>query len=147
MALSLQHVTTRGDCAVLECRYREIEGELGAVVVAVTDSALVTNPHGTLIILAGPQRPEPLLRAISWSGQGSLVTDDTSVAAWRDATGRQRAIAEDELEIAGLVRSTVTFAGAAHEPPVASRITRWNAPLQSDSPPGCDTSVLYLPAE
>ncbi len=145
VALSLEHVTTRGDCAVLECRYREVNDELGAIVVTVTDSALVTNPQGALLILAGPQRPELLLRAFSWNGQGSLVTDDTAVAEWRDSTGRERAMAEDELEIAGLVRSSVSFAGAAHEPPAASRITRWNAPLQSDSPPGCDTSALYLP--
>jgi hypothetical protein len=147
VALSLEHVTSRGDCAVLECRYRQTNEEIGAIVVTATDSALVTNPQGALLLLAGPQRPEHLLRAISWNGQGSLVTDDTAVASWRDATGRQRLISEDELEIAGLVRSTVTFDGAAHEPPAASRITRWNAPLQSDSPPGCDTTVLFLPEE
>ncbi|MEX2112597.1 MAG: protein kinase [Pirellulales bacterium] len=146
LAIALQHTTTRGDCAVLECRYRQLEEELGAVVVTVIDSALVTNPQGALLILAGPERPEPLLRAISWNGQGSLVTAETAVAVWRGSEGREQPLPEDELEVAGLVRSDVTFAGAAHEPPPsASRITRWNAPLQSDSPPGCDTSVLFLP--
>jgi serine/threonine-protein kinase len=145
LAISLDHVTTRGDCGLLECRYGQLENDLGAIVITVNDSALVTNPRGALLAFAGPQRPAALLRAITWNGQGSLVTDETAVAEWRDAAGREHVLDEDELEIGGLVRSEVSFAGAAYEPPHASRITRWNAPLQSDSAPGCDTSSLRLP--
>jgi hypothetical protein len=145
LAIALDHVTTRGDCALLECRYRQLETEMGAIVLKVNDSALVTNPHGALLTFVGAERPTALLRSIAWNGQGSLVTDETAVAKWRDAAGRERVLAEDELEIGGLVRSDVSFAGAAHEPPQASRITHWNAPLQSDTAPGCDTSSLRLP--
>jgi serine/threonine-protein kinase len=145
LAIALDHVTTRGDCALLECRYGTLEDEMGAIVIAVDDSALVTNPRGALLTFIGEQRPTALLRAIAWNGQGSLVTGETAVAKWRDAAGRDHVLAEDSLEIGGLVRSEVTFAGAAHEPPSASRITRWNAPVQSDTAPGCDTSSLRLP--
>ena len=53
LALSLDHVTTRGDFAVLECRYARLEAEAGHIVIAVTDTALVTNPRGGLLILSG----------------------------------------------------------------------------------------------
>jgi serine/threonine protein kinase len=145
LSIALDHVTTRGDCALLECRYSQLEKEMGAIVITVNDSALVTNPQGALLNFVGAERPTALLRSIAWNGQGSLMTDETAVAKWRDPAGRERVLAEDELEIGGLVRSEVTFAGAAHEPPQASRITRWNAPLQSDTAPGCDTNSLRLP--
>ncbi len=146
IALSLDHVTLRGDCAVLECRYGRLEGELGSITISATDSALAGNPGSGLLILAGAQRPDPLLKSIAWNGEGSLVTPETAVAVWRVAADQQHVLPEDELDVAGLVRSDVTFAGDAEGAPAASRITRWQVPLRSAEPPGASANSLFLPA-
>jgi hypothetical protein len=145
IAISLDRVTLRGDSAVLECRYGRLERDLGSIAISATDSALAGNPGSGLLILAGSQRPDRLLKSIGWSGQGSLVTPETAVALWRASPDQIHVLPEDELEVAGLVRSDVTFGGDAEGPPSASRITRWQAPLRSAEPPGASTNSLFLP--
>jgi hypothetical protein len=49
---------------------------------------------------------------------------------------------ESSLAIAGLVRSAVGFAGQSTGEPAASRLIRWQAPLQSADPPGIDPAPL-----
>ena len=47
------------------------------------------------------------------------MTPETSVALWRSRAGHEQALSEDTLEVAGLVRSEVDFAGEAGGPPGA----------------------------
>ncbi len=145
VTIALNHVTARGDSAVLECRYDRLEEQLGPIIITADDSALDGNPRGGLLLFTGSQRPDPLMRVIRWSGAGSIVTERTAVAVWRNAGKRQQVLPEDELEIAGLVRSQVEFAGSADGPPSASRVVRWQVPLRSSDPPGADTNGLFLP--
>ena len=147
LSISLDHLTTRGDCSVLECRYSRLDDPLGTITICVTDSALDTNPRGGLLILAGGQRPDRLLSTIAWNGQGSLVPPHTAVALWRSGARKQQILSEDQLAVAGLVRSHVEFSGSAAGPASASRVTRWQVPLRSDDPPGANTNSLYLPAK
>ncbi|MGD9722227.1 MAG: serine/threonine protein kinase [Pirellulales bacterium] len=147
LTLTLERATTRGDCAVLECHYAKAPAEAGPMIITASDSALVTNPAGGLLILAGPQSPASLTKAIAWNGQGSLVSPDAAVAQWRDRSGTLRDLPEEDLDVGGLVRSDVEFAGPAYGSPAASRITRWQVPLRSADPPGANVDVLYLPAE
>lgn len=147
VAISLDRTTTRGDSAVLECRYARLEIQPGPITIAATDSALDTNPHGGLLIFAGMQRPDGFLKAITWTGQGSLVTPETALALWRSRADHEQVLAEEELEVAGLVRSQVEFAGRADGPPSASRITRWQVPLRSADPPGANANSLNLPRQ
>jgi hypothetical protein len=145
VAIMLDHVTLRGDSAVLECRYSRLPGSLGSITISATDSALAGNSGGGLLILAGAQRPDPLLKNIAWNGEGSLVTPETAVAVWRPSPHKHHVLPEDELEVAGLVRSDVQFAGDAQGAPAASRVTRWQVPLRSADPPGASTNSLFLP--
>jgi hypothetical protein len=64
------------------------------------------------------------------------------ILAWRGPDGQQQIIDESSLSIAGLVRSEVTFAANASDDPMASRLVRWQAPLQSSNPPGIDPARL-----
>ncbi|MBI3837724.1 MAG: hypothetical protein HY288_07295, partial [Planctomycetia bacterium] len=64
---------------------------------------------------------------------------------WHAADHQQHILPEDELDVAGLVRSDVAFAGEAEGAPAASRITRWQVPLRSSEPPGANTNSLFLP--
>jgi hypothetical protein len=146
-SVALDHVTTRGDSSVLEYRYGRMDAPPGGVAITVDSSALVTNPRGGLLVFAGTQSPEVLIRSVEWTGTGSLVTPETAMGVWRSRAEQQQPWAEEDLDVGGLVRSAVDFAGPADGPPAASRITRWQAPLQSLDPPGANTQVLYLPAE
>ncbi|HWC89339.1 MAG TPA: hypothetical protein VG433_06785, partial [Pirellulales bacterium] len=44
--------------------------------------------------------------------------------------------AEDSVQVAGLVRSPLGFAGDRERGAEASRVVRWQVPLQSPDPPG-----------
>ncbi len=145
LAMQLDHVTTRGDSAVLECRYRRVEARPGEVRITATDSALDTNSGGGLLIFSATQRPDALLAVIRWDGEGSLVTPHTAVALWRSGAKKQQVLPEDALDVAGLVRSEVEFAGQAEGPASASRVTRWQVPLRSADPPGANPNTLSLP--
>ncbi len=145
IGLSLVRTTTRGDTAVLECRYPRVEEKPGPITISATDCVLEGDRQGGLLVLWGTQRPERLMSAITWSGQGSLVTPHTPMAVWRAGSRKQQVLPENELEVAGLVRSSVEFAGRPDGPPSASRITRWQGPLRSADPPGALTHALSLP--
>ena len=86
--------------------------------------------------------PEPLLEAVRWTGQGSIVAPGSAVAGWIQADGRVVALDDSAASIAGLVRSEIEFAGAMTGDPAASRLIRWQAPLQSAIPPGIDARSL-----
>jgi eukaryotic-like serine/threonine-protein kinase len=145
IAISLNRATLRGDSAVLECRYGRLQRDLGSITISATDSVLAGNPGSGLLILVGLQRPDWLLKSIAWNGEGSLVMPETAVALWRASPSQLHVLPEDELDVAGLVRSDVTFGGDAEGAPSASRITRWQVPLRSAEPPGASTNSLFLP--
>ncbi|HEX3658668.1 MAG TPA: hypothetical protein VHV55_22945, partial [Pirellulales bacterium] len=44
--------------------------------------------------------------------------------------------AEDSVQVAGLVRTPLGFAGDRERGAEASRVVRWQVPLQSPDPPG-----------
>jgi hypothetical protein len=75
------------------------------------------------------------------------VTPDTAIAVWRGASGRRQALPDDALDVGGLVRTQVEFAGDADGPPSASVLTRWLVPLRSDEPPGIQSGALSLPTD
>jgi hypothetical protein len=142
ISVSLDHVTLRGEGSILEWRYGRRPSQPNAVTISVTESVLDTGPHEGLVVFAGSERPEPLLQSIQWNGQGSVVGPRTTIASWRSGETRHQALSDDALEIAGLVRSDVEFAGKPEGPPSASRVTRWHGPLRSAEPPGISAAAL-----
>jgi hypothetical protein len=142
LSLRLTHVTTRGRGAVLECRYGRLSDHAPAITVTAASCALALAPHGGLVIFSGSTRPESLVRGLTWQGEGSIVTPDTDMLLWRATGRRAQAWPEEELEIAGLVRSDLEFAGPADGPPANSRVTTWQVPLRSDDPPGANPRLL-----
>lgn len=145
LTLTLDRVTTRGDSSVLECRYARSDASAGHIAIAASDSALDTKAGGGLLWFVGQSRPDDLLKSIVWNGQGSLVTPTTAIALWQRGSKKPQTLAEDELEIGGLVRSRVDFAGSAQGPPTASRVVHWQVPLRSDDPPGANPQTLSFP--
>jgi hypothetical protein len=142
--MSLQHVTLRGPGAAIECRYTDLVDPAGALVISATDSALAIDRDGSLLVFEGPQRPTALLRSLQWSGQGSLVAPGVTVAVWRGPNAVVESLGDEEIDMAGLVRSRVQFVGPTEGGPAASRVTRWQVPLRSPDPPGAFADDLYL---
>jgi hypothetical protein len=143
ISIVLGQVTSRGGGPLLECLIPNAEPQPGEINVLATACAFVPQPDVPLMRLTGVELPERLLAAIRWSGQGSLVGPHVAMIAWQGPDGRQQALDESSLSVAGLVRSEVQFAGEASSgDPAASRLIRWQAPLQSADPPGIDPTPL-----
>jgi hypothetical protein len=140
--IALQRVTLRGGGPVLECRCQAMDWQPGEISIQAAGCAFVPEPGAALLLLTGPESPERLLGSIRWTGQGSLVSPEAVIAAWRLPDGGQRVLDEAAVSIDGLVRSEVGFAGSADAGAAASRIIRWQAPLQSTDPPGIDAAAL-----
>jgi len=143
--ISLAQVTLRDGGPLLECRLGRIGPRSGAISIRSVGCAFVPRSDSALILFDGPQSPEPWLHAIRWTGQDSLVSPEATIAAWRGGDGLRTVLDDASISISGLVRSEVGFAGDAQSGPAASRIIRWQAPLQSTGPPGVDPAGLPTP--
>ena len=143
VGIAADHVTLRGESAVLECRYGRLPDPCGAIAISVDSSVLDCQPRGGLLMFSGIEQPDLLVAAIHWSGQGSLVTPETTLARWRNGR-RLEELPEDELEVAGVVRSRVKFAGQMGGSIANSRAVDWQVPLRSDEPPGANPDALFL---
>ncbi len=141
----LSQVTLREAGPLLDCRYGRIGDRPGTLSIQANGCAFVPRPEAALLSFRGPASPEPLLGAVRWNGQGSLVSPDGIIAAWEGPEGELRRLDDASISMAGLVRSEVRFAGAAGAGPEASQIVRWQVPLRSPNPPGVDPQTLDWP--
>ncbi|MGA2035755.1 MAG: protein kinase [Thermoguttaceae bacterium] len=114
----------------------------GEILVEATGCVFAPAAHSALFSFTGSASPQAWLKNLRWSGAGSLLTPDADVAAWHLPDGAQHTLDDTAISIAGLVRSEVEFAGESDGGPAASRITRWQAPLQSADPPGIVAETL-----
>jgi eukaryotic-like serine/threonine-protein kinase len=142
VSIGLGQVTLRAGGPLLECLLPRIEQQPGEITVLATACAFVPEAGVPLVRLTGAELPQQLLANVRWSGQGSLVTPQTAMIARYGPNGQEQSVDESAISIAGLVRSEVGFAGAASGDPAASRLIRWQAPLQSADPPGIDPAPL-----
>ncbi len=138
----LSQVTTRGSGPLMKCRYQRIEDQPGEIAIRASRCAFIPGPDTALLVFVGPKSPGRLLRNMRWTGHGSLVPLEAIIAVWHDGGVRRQVLDDASFSIAGLVRSKVGFAGDAQSGPTASRIIRWQAPLQSADPPGIDPTAL-----
>jgi len=138
----VSQVTLRGTGPLLECHYQQTEGQPGEVAVQAAGCAFVPQAGTPLLLFCGPDAPTRLVGAMRWTGQGSLVSPGTVIAAWRRPDGGRHALDEAAVSMAGLVRSDVGFAGDRQAGPAANAILRWQAPLQSADAPGIDPRAL-----
>ncbi len=144
-AIVLRHATLRSAVALLELHARGSSDEAGPIQVKADECAFAPRQGGALLLVAGTADPRTTARALDWSGQGSVLTPNTTVAA-REDRGQLQPLAETEISIDGLVSNRVEFAGLASTGPGGSRLIRWQAPLESADPPGIDAAVPPWPS-
>ncbi len=142
VAIDLARTTTRGDSAVVECRYMHVEEHPASIAISAVECVLDADRDSGLVILSGSLTPERLLTSIVWNGEGSLLTPHTTMAVWRSGNRKQQPLPDEDLDVAGLVRSAVEFAGPGDGPPRNSRVTRWQGPTRSADPPGAAVHAL-----
>jgi serine/threonine-protein kinase len=136
VTLGASHVTVRDATSLVTCRYDELADQPGQIAVHASDCAFMPKSGAGLLTFSGDLSPDALLAKLQWSGQGSVLAQQAPLAIWTSAEGEVRAAAEDDVQVAGLVRSDVGFAGQREDGPEASRIVRWQVPLRSTEPPG-----------
>ncbi len=141
--LLLESVTTRGDTAVLAIQNARGLGKPGPIVVTASGCALAGTSRDGLISLVDAPTSGPLIDAIRWSGQGSVVSPRMPMLTSQSPSGGTTPLADDRLAVAGIVRGELEFAGRADGPPADSRVMRWQVPLRSAEPPGADPDRLH----
>jgi serine/threonine-protein kinase len=144
LVIRLSGVTLRESGPLVQGPCVSGDREAGRVTVIANGCALVPADGAALVSLLGAGSPEKTLKNLEWSGQGSLVSPDTPIAAWQEG-GRSQVLDDAAISIAGLVRSEVEFAGSAEAGPAASSVVRWQVPLQSANAPGADPDRLAEP--
>jgi serine/threonine-protein kinase len=142
IVLAASHLTLRECQGLLECPARQAGSEVGTMTVRAESCALVPSSGSGLVMFTGDDDPAELLAALRWLGQGSVVAQDIPLAVWLRGDGRRQSAAEDSVQVAGLVRTPLGFAGDRERGAEASRVVRWQVPLQSPDPPGILESRL-----
>ncbi|HWA99439.1 MAG TPA: hypothetical protein VG713_13145, partial [Pirellulales bacterium] len=130
------HLTLRDASALAICECQTLPADPGRLIISAKDCAFIPAAGSGLVMFRGAARPGALLSALEWMGQGSVLARDAAVVVWCDEQGRMHPAADDAVQVAGLVRSDVGFAGEKWGGPSASRIVRWQVPLESTDPPG-----------
>ncbi len=134
----LSHVTARETGPLVRIDYEELPAAIGQLTIIAQESTLAPRRDEPLVLFAGPAAPDPLIAALEWQGQGSLVTPETTIVGCRFGDSQLERVADDALTVDGLVRSQVGFAGQSLEISADSQTIRWQAALQSSEPPGID---------
>ncbi|HEX4143033.1 MAG TPA: protein kinase [Pirellulales bacterium] len=137
----LIHVTARDTGPLVRIDYEELPATIGQLSITAQESTLAPRRGEPLVLFAGEAAPDALLAALEWQGQGSLVTPDTTIAACRFGDAALDPIADEDLTVAGLVRSQIGFAGDSLAVSADSLTVRWQGALQSSEPPGIDGRV------
>lgn len=145
VVVSLAHVTLREVGGLLECRYDEMADPPGKISIHALDCVFSPATSRSLLSFNGAKDPAPVLRVLQWTGQGSVVTTGARLVSWRKPGGEPTDLSEEELSIAGLVRSEVEFAADAGDSPEDSRLVSWQVPLRSTEPPGIGEIRWRLP--
>lgn len=140
--LVLDQVTLRGAAALWQCRIGASAAAPGRVFIRAERSVFAPAAGGALLLFQGEGDPAPRLQNLSWEGEGALATPGGRFAAWNRPGSKAERLDDTGVRIAGLVLSEVEFAGPAHGGPANCRLLRWNAPLRTPEPPGCNPARL-----
>ncbi|MEX0938410.1 MAG: protein kinase [Pirellulales bacterium] len=146
LSVTLSSCTLRAGDALLEIDCRAGENDPGRLSIDAVDCVFAPRDRGLLLNFLGERPSMEELRAIQWTGQGSLLAPATSFAGWRDDRGSSTPLDSASIRVDGLVLSQLDFAEAKSAQPAASQVVRWTAPIRSDKPPGIDPAQLSAPA-
>jgi hypothetical protein len=136
----LQHTTLRDAAGLIALDAERFPGEPASINVTADTSVFAPRRGAALVTIRSPSDPSSWGRGIQWTGQGSLLSPEAPLAVWAHGAPQ---LTRDEIDLnaEGLVAGKATFTGPANRGAAASRLTGWQAPLQSDDPPGIDEKL------
>jgi serine/threonine-protein kinase len=134
--IALKRFTLRDAAGLVECRLHDLPASPGKLEISAEDCAFVPTGSMALLRFIGDEDPTEILQTLEWTGRGSMLAERSPLAVWQTSGGGQRAAAEDTVQVAGLVRSRLEFAGPKSGGRAAARLVHWQGPLESDAPPG-----------
>jgi eukaryotic-like serine/threonine-protein kinase len=144
--IELTHSTLREAAALIGFHVDRLStDEKGTIGILTNNCSFVPSRGGALVLFAAPEPPTILAKSLQWSGQGSVLSADSSVALW--LAGSQMAKSREiEVAVDGLVSSQIEFAGPIDAGSSASRVIRWLAPGASVDPPGIPDGLPNIPS-
>ncbi len=142
VSILLDQFTLRDAQSLLECRLGSAPSTAAPITIQSTRSVFTPRPGNPLVVFAGPQPNEAPWHLVRWNGQGSVVDSRLPLLGWRSDEGDVVSADETSLNVSGVVRGTIEFAGPAARGAAGSRVVGWNAPLRSADPPGFDPARL-----
>jgi hypothetical protein len=146
LCVELDRCTLRNTGAVVQItEIATLESRLDRLRVAAADSVFQLNPQRALIELP-VEFDEAQLSQIKWMGSGSLCSLPSQLAAVVENGEQAEAVDDAKLEISGLARSTLDFAGDDLDAAASSELRRWVAARRSKAPPGISASENAAPA-
>jgi hypothetical protein len=144
LSLTLAATTVRGG-GLLEVLGPLDDGGEPALEVTAHDCVFAPSPGRPLISWQSPQAPNPA--AWRWTGQGSLIERRAALVHWRGPEGPPRPLDESQLDVSGLARSALTFAGPPASGARGAVLRAWQGPGQADRRPGIEPGRVALPAQ
>jgi hypothetical protein len=138
LALSLNHFTLRGAQSLIELAVNQEGAEshsAGRVTVRAEGCAFAPMAGGGMMLFGGEKPSPKMLHSLEWSGQGSVLARESALLVWKNGA-RGETLSEEGMQVAGLVRSEIEFAGVPRAGAAANQAVRWLVPLQSPDPPG-----------
>src|SRR5690606_31260649 len=121
------------------------DAPLGKVTIEADNCAFGLDPTGAVLRLWDVHQLDRVLGALSYAGEGSLLSPRSSFALRYDEQGRPRPVDDERVEVDGLVLTDFQFAELAAHEVASSAVVRWSAPLQTEAPPGARPDRLHLP--
>jgi hypothetical protein len=146
-AIGFEHVTLRGATSAVRISGDEPNEAPAPISITANDSVFAPADGGALVMLSGSRdlrKGSGVLKALEWSGQGSLVAPQTPISCLQSG-GQREELPEDGLAVEGLVASAFEFSGPSGNDPAASQLHKWLAPLTSDEPPGISDGLPRIP--
>lgn len=113
----------------------------GQATLALNSSVLAMNPAGGVVLLSANELPTGVRLPIEVKASGAMLDGHSALVG----AARDQALTDELIEVDGLARGEIGFAGEASAGPLASAVTRWTAPLTSTDAPGADVTRLSLP--
>ncbi len=136
VSVSLDHCTLRAAGPVVEAiEPSKAFQRLGRITVTAVDCVLAPAKERSLIELS-MRDAESGSGTLRWTGKDSLLEVNAGLAASRDKTESLESMDESKINVTGLARSPLDFAGQHLDRPASSQLRRWLAPRQSLAPPG-----------
>ncbi len=142
LSVFVDRLTLRDAESLLECRLGAEISTAAPIRIEAVQSIFAQRAGNPLVVFTGPKLVEEPWHMVQWSGQGSVLDSPLPLVGWRSESGEIVAADETRLNVSGVVRGGIEFAGPASRGPAGSRVVGWNAPLRSPDAPGFDPTPL-----